>query len=170
MRAERVRDAVRTIELQPSTAIGEAIFSSLKAIKTISGAGKDPPPARIVLLSDGSTNAGRPNEDAIDAARDAGVPVSTIAFGTDDGTVVLDGVREAVPVNREALKDIAKGTGGHYAEAITEEGLRETYQNIGTRLATRSADRQVTMWFVGAAILFAFGAAAGSLLWASRLP
>ena len=104
---ERVREAVKNIELQPSTAIGEAIFSSLKAIKSIPGAGKDAPPARIVLLSDGSTNAGRPNEDAVDAAKQASVPVSTIAFGTDDGTVVLDGVQEAVPVNRDALRDIA---------------------------------------------------------------
>ena len=167
---ERLREAVRNIELQPSTAIGEAIFSSLKAIKSIPGVGDDPPPARIVLLSDGSTNAGRPNEDAVDAAREAEVPVSTIAFGTDNGTVVLDGVTEAVPVNRDALHDIAEGTGGHYAEAVTEQGLRETYENIGTRLASRSAYRQVTMWFVGAAILFAFGAAAGSLIWTSRLP
>jgi Ca-activated chloride channel family protein len=167
---ERVRDAVRTIELQPSTAIGEAIFSSLKAIKTVHDPGGKPPPARIVLLSDGSTNAGRPNAAAIDAARQAGVAVSTIAFGTDDGTVVLDGVQEAVPVNRQALKDIAQGTGGHYAEAVTEEGLRETYQDIGTRLASRDAYRQITMWFVGGAILAAFGAAAMSLVWTSRLP
>ena len=96
--------------------------------------------------------------------------MSTIAFGTDDGTVVLDGVREAVPVNRDALRDIAQGTGGHYAEAITEEGLRQTYEDIGTRLASKDAYRQITMWFVGAAILSAFGAAGMSLVWTSRLP
>jgi Ca-activated chloride channel family protein len=123
-----------------------------------------------VLLSDGSTNAGRPNDEAIDAAREAKVAVSTIAFGTDEGTVVLDGVQEAVPVNREALQDIAEGTGGRYSEAVTEEGLRETYEDIGTSIATRDAYRQVTMWFVGAAILAAFAAGAMSLVWTSRLP
>jgi len=165
-----VRNAVGAIELQPSTAIGEAIFSSLKAIKSVRVPGGKPPPARIVLLSDGSTNAGRPNTDAVDAATRAGVAVSTIAFGTDEGTVVIDGAAEPVPVNRDALREIADGTGGHYSEAVTEAGLRETYEDIGTRLATRDAHRQITMWFVGAAILFAFVAAAGSLLWTSRLP
>jgi Ca-activated chloride channel homolog len=30
--------------------------------------------------------------------------------------------------------------------------------------------REVTVWFVGAALLFAFSAAGASLLWTSRLP
>jgi Ca-activated chloride channel homolog len=167
---ERVRQAVKNIELQPSTAIGEAIFSSLKAIKSVPLDGSGAPPARIVLLSDGSTNAGRPNEDAVEAAVRADTPVSTIAFGTDSGTIVLDGQSEAVPVNREALRQIASGTGGQYASAVTEAGLRKTYESIGSRIATRSQARPVTMWFVGAAILFGFAAAAGSLVWTSRLP
>ena len=165
-----VRQAVRNIQLQPSTAIGEAIFASLKAIKSVHEPDGRPPPARIVLLSDGATNAGRPNDQAIDAARQAGVAVSTIAFGTEEGTVVLDGVQEAVPVDRDALRAIAQGTGGRYAEAVTQEGLRQTYQDIGSRLASRDANRQITMWFVGAAILAAFAAGAMSLVWTSRLP
>ena len=167
---ERVREAVRNISLEPSTAIGEAIFSSLKAIARVPDVPARRTPARIVVLSDGSTNAGRPNEDATDAARRAKVPVSTIAFGTDTGSIVVDGDLEAVPVNRDALRAIAQDTGGQYAEAVTESALKQTYESIGSQIATRSRPRPVTMWFVGAAILFAFAAGAGSLVWTSRLP
>ena len=68
------------------------------------------------------------------------------------------------------MREIANATHGTYAEAVTERGLRRTYADIGSRLASRSVFRPVTMWFVGAAILFAFAAAAGSLVWTSRLP
>ena len=167
---ERVRNALANIELGPGTAIGEAIFASLSAIKSIPSDGRVTPPARIVLLSDGETNAGRPNSLGVEAANRARVPVSTIAFGTDEGTILLDGEENAVPVNREALREIARATDGSYAEAVTERGLRRTYENIGSRLASRSQFRQITIWFVGAAMIFAFAAAAGSLVWTSRLP
>ena len=166
----RVRTAVENIELQPATAIGEAIFASLSAIRSAPSEGGITPPARIVLLSDGDTNAGRPNALGVEAATRARVPVSTIAFGTDDGTILLDGEQSAVPVNRDALREIAAATDGSYSEAVTERGLRRTYENIGSQLATRSQFRQVTMWFVGAGMVFAFAAAAGSLVWTSRLP
>jgi Ca-activated chloride channel family protein len=106
----------------------------------------------------------------IEAAMRAGVQVSTIAFGTDDGTIVLDGEESAVPVNRDALREIARVTGGTYAEAVTERGLRQTYEDIGSRLASRDEFRPVTMWFVGAALVLGFAAAAASLVWTSRLP
>ncbi len=166
----RVRTAVNNIELQPATAIGEAIFASLAAIRSAPAEGNVQPPARIVLLSDGDTNAGRPNAMGAEAAQRAGVRVSTIAFGTDEGTILLDGEQNAVPVNRDALREIAQATNGTYAEAVTERGLRRTYENIGSQLARRSQARPVTMWFVGAGVVFAFGAAAGSLVWTSRLP
>ena len=57
-----------------------------------------------------------------------------------------------------------------YAEAVTERGLRRTYESIGSHLASRTQFRQITMWFVGVAMAFAFAAAAGSLFWTSRLP
>src|SRR5690606_14277214 len=75
--------AVRSMQLRPGTGIGEAIFASLDALSAAgviappNGAAPpgyalspappaprppgDPPPARIVVMSDGETTAGRPN-------------------------------------------------------------------------------------------------------------
>src|SRR5262249_36321664 len=54
---DAVKKAMDGLELQNYTAIGEAIFGSLQAIRVFSQAttakGDRPPPARIVLLSDG---------------------------------------------------------------------------------------------------------------------
>ena len=123
-----------------------------------------------MLLSDGATNAGRPNAEAAAAAKKKKVPVSTIAFGTDHGTVIVQEEVVPVPADRDALRKIADSTGGRFASAATEKDLRQTYQNLGSRLVETTRKRQVTGWFVGAALLFAFAAAAGSLVWTSRLP
>ena len=70
------RDAVKTaidkLRLQESTAIGEAVMTSLDAISVFSqettAKGDKPPPARIVLLSDGANNKGRSVSDGAAAA------------------------------------------------------------------------------------------------------
>jgi len=84
-----VRSAVANLQLQQQTAIGEGIFASIDAIENSPLDKGKRPPARIVLLSDGATNAGRPNSEAAAAAKKKGMRVSTIAFGTDSGTVVV---------------------------------------------------------------------------------
>ena len=165
-----VKTAVRNLQLQAQTAIGEGIFASLRAIDNARTDKGQRPPARIVLMSDGATNAGRPNSEAVAAARRKRVPVSTIAFGTDHGTVVVQEEVVPVPADRDALRKIADETGGRFAAAATEKGLRETYRNLGSKLAEVTRKREVTVWFVGTALVFAFAAAAGSLVWTSRLP
>src|SRR5262249_34917271 len=93
------------------------------------------PLAHIVLMSDGSTNTGRSNESAAAAARRARVPVTTIAFGTDEGTIRTGGEEYPVPVDREALREIADTTRGRFYEAQSAEQL----QSVTATSARRSA-------------------------------
>ncbi|HTJ75860.1 MAG TPA: VWA domain-containing protein [Acidimicrobiales bacterium] len=166
-----LKRGIDTLQLGPRTAIGEAVFASLAAIQSVpTEPGQAPAPGRIVLMSDGETTVGRDNAAATKAASDAKVQVSTIAFGTDDGTVEVEGRSIPVPVNREALAQIADGTGGKAFEATTAKELRRVYDNIGSSIGYRTEQREITSWLVGIALAFALAAAAGSLLWTSRLP
>ncbi len=118
----QVRAAIDNLELSEATAIGEAVFTSLQAIanfQTALGETEEDVPARIVLLSDGTNTVGRSTTQAVDSALDAGIPVSTIAFGTDYGTVEIEGEAVPVPVDRAALEEIADETGGSYSEAAS---------------------------------------------------
>lgn len=164
-----VRRAVDRLVLGPRTAIGEAIFAGLDSVATLP-AGPGAPPTRIVLLSDGETTAGRPNEEATEAARAAGIPISTIAFGTDEGTVTVGDRLVPVPANREALRAIADETGGSFFEAASSKELRGVYEDIGSSVGYTKERREVSSWFVGIAIVLAALAAAGSMVWSSRLP
>lgn len=166
-----LKRGIDTLQLGPRTAIGEAVFASLAAIQSVpTEPGQAPAPGRIVLMSDGETTVGRANDLATKAASDAKVQVSTIAFGTDNGTVEVEGRSIPVPVNHDALAQIAEGTGGKAFEAATAKELRRVYENIGSSIGFRTEQREVTSWLVGIALAFALAAAAGSLLWTSRLP
>ena len=137
-----------------------------------SGTEEDPVPARIVLMSDGSTTVGRPDAQAAAAAKRAGVPVYTIAFGTPYGTIDLPGQEGpiSVAVNPEALAAIANATDGKAFTAETGAELEQVYSDIGSSLGFTTEQRDVTTTFVGASLVFMFGAAVLSQLWFSRLP
>jgi len=165
-----VKGAIGRLILAPRTAIGEAVYACLDGIAGASGGRSGGPvPARIVLMSDGETTVGRPNELAAEAAASAGVPVSTIAYGTEDGTVVIGTETIAVPVNKTALKEIATTTGGSFFEAASGEQLRRVYEGIGSAVGFETHRHEVTTLFVGLAFGLTLLAAAGSLLWSSRL-
>ena len=117
---QAVRQAINALELGPSTAIGEGVFACLQAIKDSSARLRDAqglPPARIVLLSDGSTSTGRSNDQAAQAAKAAKTPVDTIAYGTQDGSVVISGRgdpgpgqrRRAAPARRTDRRHLSPG-------------------------------------------------------------
>jgi Ca-activated chloride channel family protein len=170
---DAVKIAIDKLQLGESTAIGEAIFESIDAIQTFSTAttAKDdaPAPARIVLLSDGFSNVGRTPADAAAAAKAAGVPVSTIAFGTTTGTVQVDGQNISVPADRATLKAIADATGGSFHTATSQAELKEVYSDIGSQIGYTTERRDVSWRFLVAGLALGFGAAAASLLWAGRL-
>ncbi|GAA4226721.1 VWA domain-containing protein [Actinomadura meridiana] len=169
------RDAATTsidqLVLAKRTAIGEAVFTSLQAVRSFDAqASQNPPPAHIVLLSDGDNTTGRTVQEAIDASRAAHVPVSTIAFGTPYGTVDIEGETTSVSVNKETLRALADSTEGKAYEAADSEQLRDVYANIGTSLGFRTEHRDVAARYTGIALLFGLAAAGASLAWFSRLP
>ncbi|OBH04397.1 hypothetical protein A5696_05085, partial [Mycobacterium sp. E2699] len=101
---EAVKTAIDSLKPMPKTATGEGILTALQAIATVGsvmGGGEGPPPARIVLESDGAENVPLdPNAPqgaftAARAAKDQGVPISTITFGTKGGEIEMDGQRVA---------------------------------------------------------------------------
>jgi Ca-activated chloride channel homolog len=169
---EALVDAIDAIELGESTAIGEAIFTSLDAVAAApAGEDGEPAPGRIVLMSDGETTAGRDNSEGADAAAEAGVPVDTIAFGTPEGVVETeDGVPEPVPVAPEPLAEIASTTGGTAFEADSLDELGAVYADIGRVVGYEETDKDISGWFVGGGLALLAVGGALSLLWSQRLP
>jgi Ca-activated chloride channel family protein len=169
----QVRSAIDHLDLAEATAIGEAVFTSLTAIETFQDSldtpSKDLPPARIVLLSDGYNTVGRDDTQAIDAATAAGVPVSTIAFGTDYGTLDLNGETVPVPVDRATLRQIADATGGSYSEAASAAELEKVYADLGSQIGYTTEPHDISPWFVRVGVLFAFVGAILSLVWTNRI-
>ncbi|MEX2291983.1 MAG: VWA domain-containing protein [Mycobacteriales bacterium] len=168
---ELVVRAVQSLRLGPSTAIGEAVFTSLQAVRAVPGEpGQEPPPARIVLLSDGTNTVGREVADAARAALEAGVPVSTIAYGTPNGVVQVQGELIPVPVDVPALAQLAADTGGSSFTAESGEELSAVYDDIGNQVGTTTERREVTAAVTGLALALGLGAAVASLVWGARLP
>jgi Ca-activated chloride channel family protein len=169
----QVAGAIDNLDLAESTAIGEAVFTSLTAIENFQSSlesdGQEAPPARIVLLSDGYNTVGRDDTQAIDAARAAGIPVSTIAFGTDYGTLDLDGETVPVPVDRATLEEIADQTGGSYSEAASASELEQVYADLGSQIGYTTEPQDISPWFVRGGVLLVLLGAVLSLLWTNRL-
>jgi Ca-activated chloride channel family protein len=168
-----VKTAINGLQLQQSTAIGEAIFTSLQAIqvftKSTTAKGDSAPPARIVLLSDGTNTVGRPVSQAVAAAQKARVQVSTIAFGTQTGTVTIDGQTQQVPADDQALQQIAESTGGTFHTAHSEQELSAVYQDIGSQIGYTIRHRDISWRFMITGLLFLFAAGGTAMLWAGRL-
>ncbi len=171
--------AIEQLELAESTAIGEAIVTSLDALSSAPpDETGETPPARIVLLSDGVTTVGRSDEEAIAAALVEEVPVSTIAFGTPEGLILYDDPATPtveqdpipVPVGGDSLQTIADNTGGTFFSAESLEELDAVYNDIGSAIGYEDAEREVTDWFVGGTLAALVVAGLLNLLWFQRLP
>ena len=162
-----VTAAIDELTMDGGTAIGEAVASSVGAAAA-AAAGVDDVPAHVVLLSDGANTAGRSVGDAVQEAVSAGVPVSTIAYGTPEGEVEVDQRRIRVPVDAPALADLADGTGGTAYEAASGDELEDVYDDIGSAVGTTTEPREVSAGVAGLALLSAVGAGAAALAWSPR--
>jgi Ca-activated chloride channel family protein len=168
-----VTAAIEALQPQPSTAIGEGIYTSLAALSQVPPDPDDPDavvPARIVLLSDGKTQVGRPSDQAARAARDQNVPIYTIAYGTEDGYIEVSGRREPVPVDRVELQRVAKISGGQAYTAASAGELEDVYADIGSSVGKEKVDKEVTSRYAGFGLAFALLAAVGLISLGARWP
>ncbi|TDD16771.1 VWA domain-containing protein [Nonomuraea diastatica] len=168
---QAVITAIGNLTTRPGTAIGEAVFNSLESVRSFDQqAVTDPPPSAVVLLSDGDNTSGRSVNEAIEAAQQAGVPVSTIAYGTQEGTVNIDGRPVNVPVNKQTLQSLSDGTSGRAYTAESGSELREVYEQIGTSLGYKLVNQEITQWFIVAALMAGLLVAGAAVLFGTRIP
>ena len=151
----------------------------------------------ILFLSDGRQNRGilQPLQGAA-RAKQAGIPVFTIAFGTNGGGSLpfpggggggnfnqggggtfnfgpnsnVFGGRAALRPDPATLKAIARVTGGQFYRARTAKAVQAAYTKLGSSLGRKPGNVEVTDWFLGGAALLLVLAGALSTLWAPRLP
>jgi Ca-activated chloride channel family protein len=176
-RAER--GDVRTMieELTPSggTATGEGLAAALGLISRPGARDERRPPAAVILLSDGTSTHGRnPVQVAREAAR-LKIPIYTVAFGTDSGTIEVEGrngttTTRRVPPDRETMRRVATISGARTFNANAGDELATVYERLGSQVATREERREVTAAFVGGAAAFMLLGGVLSLRWFGRLP
>jgi len=168
-----VKRAIENLQLAPSTAIGEGIYSSLDALSLVPPDPRrpnEPTPGAIVLLSDGYTNIGRSSAQAAQDAKKVNAPVYTIAYGTADGYVVSGGRRERVPVDKRELATVARESGGEAFSAGSDAELRQVYQGIARSVGYQQVEREVTEQYAGYALAFALLASLAVISLAARWP
>lgn len=158
------------------TALGDAITLSVNVARQSGTSTERPPPAAVVVISDGAQTVGR--VQAVAAARRARArqtPVYTVVLGTPNGTIereLVGGFREItrVPPNPQALQAVARTSGGRFFEASDADGLRRVYEQLRSQLGSRKEKREITDLFSAGAAAFLLAGATLSTLWFRRVP
>lgn len=168
-----VKDALLTVVPAGGTATGDGLAAGLAALnrQNKGRSAADRIPGAIVLLSDGKATSGSDPLQVAQQAKQSGVPIYTVALGTQDGTITTpDGQQLNVPPDLDALRQIAETAGGKAFDAPSADALKAAYSDLGSRLGSVPERREITSWFAGgAALLLVLGGALG-LLWTGRLP
>jgi len=197
-RAE-IREALASLRADGGTAMGDAIDLALDASGAVPEATPTPeasaepepsaepdpsaspeadavPVVAEVVLSDGANSTGTLEPiEAAQRAADLGVPIYTIALGTNDGTVDVPnplGMLESMPVppDPETLATIAEMTGGRFFEAPTAEELTAIYESLGSKVGFVDEEQEVTQLFAAAGLLLVLVGGAFAAHWFNRFP
>jgi Ca-activated chloride channel family protein len=192
---ESLQVAVESLTTGRGTAIGSGILEAIDVISQIdpsvapsidegSSAIAPPPvaegvivPSIIVVLTDGVSTRGIEPLDAAQQAKDRGVRVYTIGFGTDmrasEGgqqgggfdpfAGAPSGFRRGI--DEATLKQVAELTGGEYYTAESADELLKVFQDLPTSLITKRERTEVSVFFTAAGALLAALAVGLSLRW-----
>ncbi|MGW0158692.1 VWA domain-containing protein [Mycobacterium sp. NPDC003323] len=176
---EATKNGIDKLQLADRTATGEGIFTALQAVATVGaviGGGDEPPPARIVLMSDGKetvpSNPDNPKGayTAARTAKDQGVPISTVSFGTPYGYVEINEQRQPVPVDDEMLGRIAELSGGEAFTASSLEQLKAVFSSLQEQIGYETIKGDASVGWLRLGALTLALAALAALLINRRLP
>lgn len=168
-------DGLAALTPADGTAVGDAITLAVDFARR-APRGSTPPPAAIVVVSDGASNVGRVQANAAARrARSLRTPVHTVVLGTPEGTIertLVGGFREItrVPPEPATLQAVSRTSGGEHYRAEDAEGLERVHEKLKSRLGTRKEDREVTDAFAAGAAGLLLAGGALSALWFRRLP
>jgi Ca-activated chloride channel homolog len=129
--------ALETLQPMSGTATGAGLQTALDDLKIRGGASARRPPAAIVLLSDGSATDGDAQFQVAAEARRLRVPIYTVALGTPEGTITLQGQLLRVPPDPAALRRIASTSGGEAFRAEDADELDAVYDRLGSQIGTK---------------------------------
>jgi len=166
-----VKEALGTLAPGGGTAIGDAIQVAVAQLANITD--RNGPKSRnaavVVLLTDGSSNTGIDPVAAAANAAQARIPVQTVGIGQRNQTTMVQG-QVVDGVDEQALQQISRVTGGHYAYAADEAQLSKIYSDLGSRIGwvTTKLDLEAPLLALGTIILVVGGLF--SLRWFRLLP
>jgi len=103
-------------------------------------------------------------------AKDQGVPISTISFGTPYGYVEINDQRQPVPVDEEMMKKIAELSGGEQYSASTLQELKNVYSNLQQQIGYETIKGDASTGWLRLGSLVLALAALAALLINRRLP
>jgi Ca-activated chloride channel family protein len=176
-RAE-VEALIDNLSADGGTATGDALVAALEMVndEQQDDEGDRPnrrgrPPAAILLLSDGETTTGRDPTDVARVARHQNIPIHTVALGTRGATIETPtGATIPVPPDPETMREIAEISGGRAFQAEDADDLSRIYESLGSRVATKTEEREITVAFAASGGLLLLAAAALGLRGTARLP
>jgi Ca-activated chloride channel family protein len=153
-----VTDAIDALRAQGGTATGDALSAALDRLEARRGTSGDTAPAAIVLLSDGKTTDGTDPLLAADRAKKLGVPISTVALGTDQGVVIgPTGEPFRVAPDPATLKAIADRSGGQAYAVGDADQLGSIYEQLGSRIGTKQEAKDVGSMFAAGGLVLLLG-------------
>jgi Ca-activated chloride channel family protein len=137
--------AIDALQVGEGTAIGDAIAAAVRVLQR--GDPSEKSPGTLVVLSDGETTRGRPTADGAQIAATTKVPVYTIAFGTENGSITnpQTGQTDPVPVKLDELQGAADATGGKAYVAPSADELAKAYADIRANLQQSTGEAVTTI-------------------------
>jgi Ca-activated chloride channel family protein len=173
----RMLAAIASLKTGPQgTALADAVARGVNVARQVprNDNGKRPP-AVVVVFSDGGQTAGRVSpQQAAQWAKVHGIPVDSVALGTQDGIVqqALKGgfnERIQVPVQPSVLQTLSRASGGFFTSGARNVNVRAVYDQLGSRTGRRRKPVEVTAVAAGGGLAFMLAGAALSGLWYRRL-